>query len=97
MSNERVMCSVFRSDKKEGMYLYLPKNASRDELPEALMTTFGELGHVMDLLLTSERKLARANVQDVMTALSEPGYYLQMPPLEGGEGASVIGQQDVNG
>ena len=79
---DAVLCSVFRSDKKEGMYLYVPKAASMADLPEALMTTFGEPGHVMDLLLTPERKLARANVQDVLAALNAPGYYLQMPPSE---------------
>ena len=79
---DAILCTVFRSERKEGMYLYVPKDAPLDELPEALMATFGKPGHVMDLLLTPERTLARAKAQDVMQALKEPGYYLQMPPLE---------------
>ena len=44
------------------------------------MKQFGEPGHVMDLVLDKDRKLARVNVLDVINGLKEKGYYLQMPP-----------------
>jgi len=82
MSSERIHCSVYRSPKKEGMYLFVPKQDPFAKVPEQLLQTFGEPGHVLDLELTPERKLARANARDVLNGLAENGYYLQMPPHE---------------
>lgn len=80
---DKILCSVFRSPKKEGMYVYVRKNEGVDNLPEPLLKQFGTPGHVMDLLLTPDRKLARVEVVDVMAAISEQGFYLQMPPRTG--------------
>jgi len=80
IETDKILCSVFRSPKKEGMYLYVRKNEGVDELPEPLLKQFGTPGHVMDLLLTRDRKLARVEVVDVMAAIHEQGFYLQMPP-----------------
>ncbi|MDX1588597.1 MAG: YcgL domain-containing protein [Oleiphilaceae bacterium] len=81
MSDQR-FCRIYRSSKKEGMYLFVDKDEDLSRVPESLMKTFGRPQHAMDLLLRPERKLARANVAEVMQALDEPGYYLQMPPSE---------------
>ncbi len=83
IETDKILCSVFRSPKKEGMYLYVRKNEGVDELPEPLLRQFGTPGHVMDLLLTRDRKLARVEVVDVMAAIHEQGFYLQMPPRAG--------------
>jgi uncharacterized protein YcgL (UPF0745 family) len=77
---ERVMCSVYRSPRKEGMYLYVPKRGLFEKVPKALLDHFGLPGHVMDLLLTRDRKLALADIHKVMDELRDKGYYLQMPP-----------------
>ena len=37
---------------------------------------------VMQLDLHAERKLARADVEQVMRELKDRGFYLQMPPTE---------------
>lgn len=76
------LCSIYRSPKKEGMYLYVPKDAGFDEVPEALLKQMGTPGHVMDLLLTPEKKLARVDVNDVLRELADKGFYLQMPPSD---------------
>ena len=76
------MCSVYRSPNKEGMYIYVPKNDPFEQVPEALLQQFGTPGHVMDLLLTPERSLARVNVNEVITAVLNQGYFLQMPPMD---------------
>ena len=47
------------------------------------MQSFGTPGHVMDLLLTADRSLARVDVKLVMQGIQQNGYYLQMPPHEG--------------
>ena len=79
-------CVVYRCSKKQEMYLYVPYQDDEDmllgDLPEGLIKLTGQLDKVMDLELTPERKLARADVQEVMVALEEKGFYLQSPPNE---------------
>lgn len=82
MTDKKIMCSVYRSPKKEGMYLYVPKQDPFEQVPEALLQQFGTPGHVMDLMLTEDRALARVNVKEVMLGIDNNGYFLQMPPLE---------------
>lgn len=86
MSDTRMMCSVWRSSRKEGMYLYLPKGAAFTDLDETLQRHFGTPEHAMDLLLHPERSLARADIGQVMESLRDKGFYLQMPP---GDGADI--------
>jgi len=74
------ICSVYRSSRKEGMYLYLPKGSKLEHLPEALRHSFGKPVWVMDLILKEDRKLARIDRDKLMRALEDPGWYLQMPP-----------------
>lgn len=81
-NNNPVKCAVYRSNKKEGMYLYVPAQTQFEEVPESLLAMFGEPGHVMDLALTPERALARVDVNEVMLAVQTQGYFLQMPPGE---------------
>lgn len=83
MAERPILCSVYRSPKKEGMYLYVLKQEQPFEpIPEDLLQRFGVPGHVMDLPLTRDRRLARVDARDVINALQEKGYYLQMPPAD---------------
>jgi len=78
------MCSVFKSSKMEGMYLYVPKTTSKntmfDGVPELLLERFGAPRHAMDLLLRKDKPLVAADVEKVMSELENKGFYLQMPP-----------------
>lgn len=51
-----------------------------DDLPESLVSLFGQPEHVMDLELTPERPLAREDVTQVISNLEEQGFFLQLPP-----------------
>lgn len=62
------------------MYLYVHENTQLEDLPEDLMKLVKQLTHVMDLELSEERKLARVDVNEVMKALEENGYFIQIPP-----------------
>jgi hypothetical protein len=65
------------------MYLFLPDSDREDirqDLPDELLQITGRLEKVMQLELTPDRKLARADAKKVMTALEQQGFYLQMPP-----------------
>ena len=72
---------VYKSKRKPDTYLYLPKDALFDELPEALRQQFGTPHLVMSFLLTPERNLARAETATVLSALDTKGFYLQLPPV----------------
>ncbi len=76
----RVFCSIYKSSKKDEMYLYVLKADGLAKVPEVLMSMFGMPRHVSDMMLTPERKLARADIVQVLEKLADPGFYLQMPP-----------------
>ena len=74
------ICSVYLSTRKDEMYLYVDKRDQLSKVPEALLEMFGSPKLVMDIPLTANRKLARVDVDKVLSGLEEQGYYLQMPP-----------------
>lgn len=74
------LIEIFRSSRKEEMYLYVEKSTGLKDVPEVLMKQFGEAESVMTLLLEPSRKLARADAAEVLSGIEEQGYYLQMPP-----------------
>ncbi|NNC54159.1 MAG: hypothetical protein HKO07_00400 [Pseudomonadales bacterium] len=53
-----------------------------DTLPASLLATLGPVTEVMGLQLQRSRKLAAADVVEVMQQLRAQGYYLQMPPAQ---------------
>jgi len=62
------------------MYLYVEKTKGLQDVPEALLHSFGEPEEVMTLLLDPLRKLARAEAAEVLEEIQRTGFYLQMPP-----------------
>lgn len=76
---EREFVSVFRSSKKNDTYVFVRRGQKWDELPEGLRGIFGQPVHSMDLVLTPDRKLARTTGKQVLEALAEKDFYLQMP------------------
>ncbi len=73
-------CWIYKSSRKNEMYLYLPREDDFEDLPEGLMEQFGTPLAVMQLDLHPKRPLSRANVNKVIHSLDTDGYYLQMPP-----------------
>ena len=80
-------CSIYRSTKKDGMYLYIQRPSvdaaefdPLQQLPEIMRVPFGRAEFVMHLELSATRKLARANVLHVMDSLHNNGFFIQMPP-----------------
>jgi uncharacterized protein YcgL (UPF0745 family) len=74
------LVEIFRSSRKEEMYLYVEKAKGLVDVPESLLKQFGEPERVMTLILEPGRKLARANAAEVLQKIEEAGFYLQMPP-----------------
>lgn len=75
-----VDCTVYGCAKQDEMYIYIRDGFDIAELPEGLDKLAGELREVMALSLTPERKLARVEVSEVIAALNEQGFFIQMPP-----------------
>ncbi|WOX04797.1 YcgL domain-containing protein [Microbulbifer pacificus] len=88
----KLLCDIYRSPRKDEMYLYVQKQDGVSRVPENLRELFGTPVHVTTMLITPERKLARADVHKVMHALQEQGYYLQMPPVQDDEMRAIAAQ-----
>lgn len=72
---------IYRCKKKDGAYIYMEKGVAIDSLPKALLEQTGALELAMTMLLTPEKKLARADISRVLESLENQGFYLQMPPV----------------
>ena len=71
---------VYRSGRKPDTYLYLREKDAFGLVPDAVRVPLGALSFVLDVALTPERKLARADAAVVRTNLERVGYHLQGPP-----------------
>ncbi len=71
---------IYRSKKKDGAYIYVEKGKDLKTLPEALLQQTGHLDLAMTLLITPDKKLSNANAKNVLAAIDENGFYLQLPP-----------------
>ena len=71
---------VYRSAKKADTYLYLPAESELTDLPAELNQLFGRAILAMELVITPELKMSRLKAADVLVALEEHGYLLQLPP-----------------
>ncbi|QKZ06490.1 MULTISPECIES: YcgL domain-containing protein [Pseudomonas] len=76
------ICSIYKSPRKNEMYLYVLKSDALARVPDGLLTVFGKPVHAFDMVLTPERTLAREDITQVLANLDSQGYHLQMPPPE---------------
>ncbi|MDX1598232.1 MAG: YcgL domain-containing protein [Marinobacter sp.] len=83
MTNKQFV-SVFRSSKKADTYIYVRRGQVWDDLPESLRGIFGAPVHAMDLVMTADRKLARTDGRQVLDAIEDKDFYLQMPEEKDG-------------
>ena len=82
-------CYVYRSNKKQGMYLYLVEKDDFSDVPESLMKLLGEVVFSFEFDLSKNRKLVKAESEEVLRILAENGYFLQMPPAK----SELLGQK----
>ncbi len=78
----KVLCDVYKTKKKDETYLYVSRKDALTRVPDALIEQFGKPELAMTMILTPEKKLARADIDKVLKALDEQGFYLQMPPAK---------------
>jgi uncharacterized protein YcgL (UPF0745 family) len=72
-------CSIYKGSKKYDAYLYVEKQDDFSRVPDVLLKMMGKLEFVMTIDLRAQRKLAQADVEEVIAKLDKEGFYLQMP------------------
>lgn len=73
---------IYKGSRRAETYLYLAEPDDFRRVPAELLQAMGRLELVMELDLHEKRTLARADVENVMSSVSDRGYYLQLPPLD---------------
>lgn len=71
---------VYKSRRKADTYVFLAARDDFTRLPQALRDSLGPLEFVLEVALTAERKLARADAAAVRESLVLRGFHLQVPP-----------------
>lgn len=74
------ICSIYKSRRRDGMYLYVDRSEALSRVPESLLAAFGPAQLAFDLVLTPERKLEREDITTVLENIATQGFHLQMPP-----------------
>lgn len=74
---------VYKSLRKHDTYVFLAARDDFARLPESLRAGLGELRYVLEVALTAQRRLARADPALVRENLAERGFHLQLPPALG--------------
>lgn len=77
-----MLCAVYKTNRKPGMYLYVEKKDDFSKVPEILMSKFGRPELVMLLPLDKRDTLAGVDKHKLTESLGSQGFYLQMPPKE---------------
>jgi len=83
------LIKVYKTRRKPDMYLYVDFREDLQRVPEALLAQFGTPELALSITLTPTRRLARADAAEVLSGIETAGYYLQMPPPDGGVDAEI--------
>jgi len=75
-----MLCTVYRSTKNTGVYLYLVRDFDWNDLPEELTSMLGHCEVAMQLNLNKHSKLASEDIDQVRKQLKDQGFHLQLPP-----------------
>ncbi|MBL4583242.1 MAG: YcgL domain-containing protein [Pseudomonadales bacterium] len=75
-----MIISIFKSGRKQEMYLYVEKAKGLADVPDTLKEMFGAPSLAMTMLIKPDQKLARADPETVISSIQSQGYYLQLPP-----------------
>lgn len=77
-ARDRIHCVVYRGKRRPDSYLFVEHRDNFERVPDTLLSLLGKLEFVMALELEPGRRLAQADVVEVMSQLQQRGYYLQM-------------------
>ncbi len=83
------LVKVYKTRRKADLYLYVDFGEDLARVPETLIERFGRPELALSLTLSPDRQLARVDAAEVLAAIAETGYFLQMPPADGGVEAVI--------
>jgi uncharacterized protein YcgL (UPF0745 family) len=89
LAEQSRLVKVYKTRRKADMYLFVDFNEDLERVPESLLAQFGPPELALSLSLTPQRKLAQVEANAVLGAIAESGYFLQMPPTDGGVDAAI--------
>ena len=69
---------IYKGFKRQDCYLYVLDKDDFSDVPQELIRVIGKLEFVMNLDLNTQKTLAQADIQQVIKALEQDGFYLQM-------------------
>ena len=75
-------CVVYKGTRKSDAYLFVKSDSDICQVPSDLLKALGTLEKVMNLELSLDQTLARADPDTVRQQLRDKGFYLQLPPAE---------------
>ena len=75
-------CVVYKGARKSDAYLFVKCDVDISQVPSDLVEALGTLEKVMNLDLSPDQTLARADPDTVRQQLRDKGFYLQLPPAE---------------
>lgn len=70
---------IFRSERKEGLYVYLKEKENLQSLPAPVLKQLGNATFTMEIELTADSKLGQEDAATVLGSLESQGFHLQMP------------------
>ncbi|MBT0587459.1 YcgL domain-containing protein [Alteromonas sp. SM 2104] len=76
-----MFCSVYKTPKKQGMFLYVPVANDFADVPAALMEKFPNPQLVMHIPEKTNKSL-HIDKAVLSAAFEHDGFYLQMPPKQ---------------
>ena len=71
---------IYKTARRSETFLFLPAGVKPDAWPDGLADAFQPVEHLMSLTLTDRQPLAAQPASEVMAAIIERGYFLQLPP-----------------
>ncbi|KAF1702767.1 YcgL domain-containing protein [Pseudoxanthomonas suwonensis] len=79
---------VYKSRRRADTYVFLAERDGFSRLPATVAQALGQLEFVLEVALTPDRRLARADATVVRANLSAQGFHVQFPPVPGMPGAA---------
>ena len=73
-------CRVYRGKRKPDAYVYVDGREDLARVPQQLLQQLGGVELALQFELSETRRLVHASATEVMHALAEQGFYLQLPP-----------------